>query len=150
MLYPRIYRVYRAWRPPLHSFLLLPASILPRDARVRQCRRADSKKGVETNTDSHWSVMYLCYNTFTCWSGNQDSCHQLSRCRYSSGAEDVRNRRYLCFWKNRQSCGDFGSGYYNFNVRMRATLGEKLTNMRENPNKERLVERASNWPWSSW
>jgi REP element-mobilizing transposase RayT len=45
------------------------------------------------------------------------------------------------FWQRR---------YYDFNVHTQAKLKEKLPYMHENPIKEKLVERASVWPWSSW
>jgi putative transposase len=45
------------------------------------------------------------------------------------------------FWQRR---------YYDFNVHTQAKLKEKLVYMHENPIKEKLVERAGDWPWSSW
>jgi putative transposase len=55
----------------------------------------------------------------------------------------------ICFRKNRQR-RFWHWRYYDFNVHTQAKLGEKLPYMHENPIRERLVRRASDWPWSSW
>lgn len=45
------------------------------------------------------------------------------------------------FWQRR---------YYDFNVRSKAKLKEKLQYMHANPVRARLVAHPGDWPWSSW
>jgi hypothetical protein len=52
--------------------------------------------------------------------------------------EEAELRR---FWQRR--C-------YGFNVHTGAKRKENLVYMHGNPIKEKLVERAGDWPWSSW